>query len=241
MSTQACIQTGPPEPRVSDLGRSTWVTRSIQMGRTVAEKSSMKLFNTFPQRDRGATMVEYSLLVAVISMISFSAVTLVGDSTEDAFTEAAAGLDHVSGGGGSVESNAGDPSDGAGGDGGTATTTTTTPPSPTTTQPPPTTTTTQAPTFDAETDLTVEGATSELTSWQTTKKGGKGDWKASFGYSNDWGSDQYLTFEVTYVDHKGKTTSGTVTDFLVPTGGSSTFDVEGNIFQGDQRHDSGCC
>lgn len=170
-------------------------------------------------------MVEYGLLVAVLSMISFSAVTLVGDSTEDAFTEVSASFDQENGGGGEpVESTSGD--SGGGDNGGTATTTTTTPSAPTTTQPEPTTTTTEAPTFDSEADLAAEGATSELTSWNATKRGGSGDWTASFDYSNSWVFDQYLSFEVTYIDYRGRETTETVTGFLVPADGSSTFDVD---------------
>lgn len=176
-------------------------------------------------------MVEYGLIASVVALLSFSAVTLVGDETGNAFEEAAGAFD-IEGadtGGGSVNSGSGDSNNG--GDGGSgATTTTTTTPAPTTTQPPATTTTTEAP-FDSDNDLTAGEVASELTSWTTTRRGGTGEWTATFNYENDWAAGQYLTLEVTTTDHRGRTTTTTITDFFVPAGGSASFDHEANSFR----------
>ncbi len=176
-------------------------------------------------------MVEYGLLAAVISLMSFSAVTLVGDSTGEAFTEAADAMDHDSSnsGGGSVDSNSGG-SSGENSGGSASTTTTTVPQAPTTTQPPATTTTTVAE-FDTEEDLTAGEVASELTSWTTTRRGGKGEWTATFNYENDWAAGQYLTLEVTTINHNGKTETIVINDFFVPADGSASFDHEANSFR----------
>jgi Flp pilus assembly pilin Flp len=44
-------------------------------------------------RDRGASMVEYGLLVAVIALVALSAVTLLGDKTDETFTTIAGSLE----------------------------------------------------------------------------------------------------------------------------------------------------
>lgn len=174
-------------------------------------------------------MVEYGLIVGVISLLSLSTVTLLGESTGDSFDEVTTALDDGSGGGGVVD--AGGESTGGGGstDSG-ATTTTTTPSTTTTTAPAPTTTSTTpaatTTTIAVSPKGTVEtGATSAtLTTW----KKNKGDWTASVEYSNDWNQDQYLTLRITEVDHTGKTTATLVDGFLVPAGGHATFDHVGN-------------
>lgn len=85
----------------------------------------MKLFTSLSNSDRGASMVEYGLIVAVISMMSVSAVTLLGDSTEETFETVAEAMDAgEASDGGSVSSTAqdgsGDDSDQNSGDSGSA-------------------------------------------------------------------------------------------------------------------------
>ena len=43
--------------------------------------------------DHGANMVEYTLIVALVALMGFAAVTLLGDSTSDSFTTAAEAMD----------------------------------------------------------------------------------------------------------------------------------------------------
>lgn len=172
-------------------------------------------------------MVEYSLIVGVISLMSLSTVTLLGDSTGDSFDQVTESLDNGSGGG---SGGSGGEDEGSGGNGGSgATTTTTTPPTTTTTAAPTTTTTAPTTTTTVSPKGTLEtGSTSAtLTSW----KRNKGDWTASVEYSNDWEYDQYLTIVITETNHKGQTNTITVEDFLVPAGGSATFDHEDNAFR----------
>ncbi|MGD2101719.1 MAG: Flp family type IVb pilin [Acidimicrobiia bacterium] len=175
-------------------------------------------------RDRGATMVEYGLIVGVISLMSLSAVTLLGDSTGESFDQVTEALDNGSAGG---SGGSGGEDDGSGGNGGSGATTTTTTPSTTTTTAAPTTTTT-APTttttISPNGTLKTGSASATLTSW----KRNKGDWTASVEYSNDWEYDQYLTLVITETNHKGQTKTITVEDFRVPAGGSATFDHEDN-------------
>jgi pilus assembly protein Flp/PilA len=64
--------------------------------------------------DRGASMVEYGLLVALIAIVALSAVSLTGNKTKDQFTVIAAGLDGQ-GGSPTVTPPAGDDIDGSSG------------------------------------------------------------------------------------------------------------------------------
>lgn len=174
-------------------------------------------------------MVEYGLIVGVISLMSLSAVTLLGDTTGESFDAVTEALDN-SANGEAAESSGGESSQGGGGDTGSgATTTTTAPPTTTTTMPPTTTTTAPpAPTTTTAPDPqgTVEAGSTSATvdSW----KRNRGDWTASVEYSNEFGQDQYLTLVVTATDDKGRTTTTTVHGFVVPAGGTATFDHGGN-------------
>jgi hypothetical protein len=71
-------------------------------------------------------------------------------------------------------------------------------------------------------------AESDFYWWNSTKHGGEGAWKASTSYQNDWIRHQYLTLEVTRVDHNGKETTSTVNSFYVPAGGSATYELWDN-------------
>jgi len=107
----------------------------------------MNFFRNRTSDDRGASLVEYGLIVAVISLLSLSAVTLVGEKSEDTFTDVAESLDAPGGGPvGTVPGGGADDSDGGSGGGSATTTTTTLPPATTTTTVAPTTTTTVPPT-----------------------------------------------------------------------------------------------
>ncbi|MGD2059264.1 MAG: hypothetical protein PVF87_00225 [Acidimicrobiia bacterium] len=215
----------------------------------------MKFFRNVFSSDRGTSMVEYGLIVSVISMLSVSAVTLLGDNTEETFTEVAEAIDQAGAGGAGGEAVQ---SSNGGSSGGGATTSTTTPatttttapstttttaaPATTTTVPATTTTTAAAPQNEqgaddqgADVDVDSEIATAEPTTtessfafWNDTKHGGDGEWNASVTFDNESKGDQYLTLKVTTVDHKGKTKTTTVEGFLVPAGGSAIFDHPGN-------------
>jgi Flp pilus assembly pilin Flp len=168
-------------------------------------------------------MVEYGLIVGVISLMSLSAVTLVGDTTSDSFDKVTVALDD-----GTTSTAVDTGSEGSsGGSNDPATTTTTTAPTTTTTTLPPTTTTT-APstttTISPEGTLETGSTSATLTSW----KKNKGSWDASVEYSNAWEYDQYLTLLVTEIDHKGNTKTITVEDFPVPAGGKTTFNHADN-------------
>jgi len=49
----------------------------------------MNALKKFFASESGATMVEYGLIVALISMVAFGALTLLSTSVNDNFTEAA--------------------------------------------------------------------------------------------------------------------------------------------------------
>lgn len=181
-------------------------------------------------------MVEYGLIVGVVSLMSLSAVTLLGDSTSESFDKVTTGLDQGSAGtvvqsGGSVDQG------GSGGSGSGATTTTlppatttttapttTTTTAPTTTTTAPTTTTTTAPTASPEGSVATGDTSATLTSW----KGNHGEWTASVDYTNEWAQDQYLTLKITQIDDDGNTTTKTVEGFPVPAASNARFDYEGN-------------
>lgn len=98
-------------------------------------------------RERGATLAEYALLVALIAVVSIGALTLLGDRSSDEFEEIATSV------GEDTRPSTGSGGSGGGGGGGGGTTTTTasgggggtTTTAPTTTTTAPTTTTTVPP------------------------------------------------------------------------------------------------
>jgi Flp pilus assembly pilin Flp len=192
----------------------------------------MRFLARIGNTDRGATMVEYGLIVGVISLMSLSAVTLVGETTSDSFDKVTVALDD-----GSTSTSVDSGSEASSGDSNNGVTTTTTAPTTTTTTLPPTTTTTTtlpptttttAPTttttISPEGTLETGSTSATLTSW----KKNKGSWDASVEYSNDWEYDQYLTLLVTEIDHTGNTKTITVEDFPVPAGGKTTFNHADN-------------
>jgi len=74
--------------------------------------------------DRGANMVEYGLMVAVVALVSLAAVTLLGEKTDETFTTIAASLEEDSSIGAPGGSNGGsDESEETGGPGGGGNTT----------------------------------------------------------------------------------------------------------------------
>jgi Flp pilus assembly pilin Flp len=64
----------------------------------------MRFLKNIINNDRGASMVEYGLIVSVIALLALSAVTLVGEKTSDTFTEVAGNLE----GEDSADTNGGD-------------------------------------------------------------------------------------------------------------------------------------
>ena len=173
-------------------------------------------------RERGATMIEYALLVSQIAVVSVSTVTMVGHRTGDTFNNMAVALgsdasdsdsdvstpddpgaddpgddydpdDPDDGGGDDDEQD--DPGSGPGED-------------------------------DAAQGATVEilDTSAELTSW----KGNRGTWTASVPFANAWDHDQELTVEVTQIDsNEGRQVATTVT-IEVTAGGSSVLKVVDN-------------
>jgi len=73
-----------------DPGRSARVARLIQRRLEQAETPVMK--STKARDDRGASLVEYALIVMVIAMAGFGAVGAVGKATASGFDEATVGL-----------------------------------------------------------------------------------------------------------------------------------------------------
>ena len=130
----------------------------------------MQIFRRIDVEERGAGMVEYALITALIALMSFSAVTLLGEETSGTFDEVSAALDNAGGPGGSGGSIAMGSvgGDGAGGSG--ATTSTTTPAATTTSAPATTTTTAPATTTTTApaTTTTTAPATTTTTAPATT-------------------------------------------------------------------------
>jgi Flp pilus assembly pilin Flp len=197
----------------------------------------MRIFTRYFDGDRGASMVEYGLLVSVLAVMALSAVTLVGDNTEDKFTTVAealadddssdpdqndesAGESDDSNGPGGADDSAGpggdddDDSAGPGGDDDDELDQ-------------------QGPGDDDDVEEEEEEATgppsnplgtsSDFTWWNNTKHGGNGAWKASVTYGNETDRHQYLTLEVTSIDEKGRKTTTTVNGFYVAANGSADF------------------
>lgn len=84
----------------------------------------MNSFKVRNNNDRGANMVEYGLMVAVIALVALAAVTLLGDKSDETFTTIAAGFEDdgsstVPGHSDGVSDESGDSgAHGAGGNGG---------------------------------------------------------------------------------------------------------------------------
>lgn len=240
----------------------------------------MKTFMTRIQDDRGAGIIEYGLIVGVISLLSLTAVTLVGDETSETFTTVAEAIENPPGSeGGSVHSGSGAGGEGASDAGSGA--------QDEDTDEPASDDTTGADANDDDANIDnssepldedadgsadddgdgssddgsssddnsdngdstddetqddeeeavpgskaqVTGTASDFTWWNDTKNGGNGEWKASVTFENDWIRHQYLTLEVTTVNHKGKTSTSTVKNFYVPAGGSATYHDWGNVLK----------
>ena len=56
-------------------------------------------FHRFSPSERGASLVEYSLLVVFVALIAWAAIAAVGDETSETFEVAAASIGGISGGG----------------------------------------------------------------------------------------------------------------------------------------------
>lgn len=217
----------------------------------------MQIFRRIRGDERGAGIIEYALITALIALMSFSAVTLLGEETSDTFDEVSEALDTAPGGSGgtiAMGSGGGDDSDGPGATTSTtapaatttsapATTTTTAPATTTTTAPatttttaPATTTTTAAPTggsgggTTAGSHPTAQSTETESSFywWNADKHGGEGAWTASTTYQNTTNRHQYLDLVVTRVDDKGNTTTLEVKGFYVPANGSTTYTLWDN-------------
>ena len=203
-------------------------------------------------RDRGASMVEYGLLVAVIALVALSAVTLLGDKTDETFTTIAGSLEDngsalapgnsgnesdQNGGdqnGGDQNGQQGENDDDEGADGGSND---------------------DANGGDQDQDQDQEaeeeeeeaeaqpagpnatGTSSALYWWDSNAT--KGQWKADVSYRNDTNRHQYLTLEVTQIDDKGKTTKSTVTGFYVGAGSSSTYTLWSNDINKNNKNVKG--
>jgi pilus assembly protein Flp/PilA len=208
-----------------------------------------------PRNDRGATMVEYGLLVALIAVISVPAMMMVGHRTERTFNRVGESLvtaEAESEGGanasdtsspGSDESESSDSADDS-----TASSDTNSDDDTSNQNQEESTQDDLGDNLgdtgddfadsgdsDSEGDASAAAATtiilsetSDLDWWNDTKHGGEGAWVASFEFQNDWIRHQYLTLEVSSTDHNGKKSTFTVSNFYVPAGGTATYQAWDN-------------
>lgn len=213
--------------------------------------------------DRGASMVEYCLMVSLVAVISFSVVGMVGFRTEEKFEAVSTSLDggpivasgESPGSTPTPSSPSGDQSgSGSGGSGTTTTSPTSASANPTLASTPSSTTTSTSTT--SSTSSTSTTSTTSITSttvapaqpgststvgksgseyywFNKSKTGGEGAWKAAVTFENSWIRHQYLTLEVTRVDEKGNRSTSTVKDFYVPAGGNAEFAYWDNALKVD--------
>ncbi len=218
----------------------------------------MRFLKNNLNNDRGASMVEYGLIVSVIALLALSAVTLVGEKTSDTFTEVAGNLegedsantpgDPGNESDGSGDQNGGDQNGGDqnGGDqnGGDENDQQGEPGEEDDSDDDDGNGGDQNQEDDEEVEEEEEeeeeaqpgpssnptGSSASLTWWNGNKNNGNGAWQASVGYKNETNRHQYLQVEVTRVDEKGVTTTTTINGFYVPANGSSTFSHWDNQF-----------
>jgi Flp pilus assembly pilin Flp len=196
----------------------------------------MKTFlNRFAGSDRGASMVEYGLMVALIAVIAIPAIAMVGHRTEDTFNVVGESLAAGDGGNGGNETPApggndddspapGDDDDSpAPGDDDDSPA-----PGDDDDSPAPGDIDDDPSVAEPGSEAVVTSTDSSLFWWNNTKQGGNGAWKAAVHYQNDHNRHQYLTLEVTRTDNKGKTTTSSVNGFYVPANGNATYEVWDN-------------
>lgn len=133
----------------------------------------MQIFTRVQAEERGAGMVEYALITALIALMSFSAVTLLGEETSGTFDEVSTALENAGGPGGSSGSVAVG-SEGSDGSGGSGATTSTTTPAATTTSAPATTTTTLPATTTTTAQATTTTTAPATTTTTAAPTGGSG-------------------------------------------------------------------
>ncbi|MES3041723.1 MAG: Flp family type IVb pilin [Pseudomonadota bacterium] len=56
----------------------------------------MKILSMFMQHEKGATVVEYALIVGLIALVAFVAMPMVGNNTFTALREVSSNMDEVS-------------------------------------------------------------------------------------------------------------------------------------------------
>lgn len=202
-------------------------------------------------------MIEYALLVSLISAVAFAGVSMVGHQTEDKFDVVAQGLDGQvvtatddiedlteddAGTPPEEEASDSDPEPDPGDSGGSGGSIDDSGGSDDSGGPGGSVGDEDSePTVEVELDgseTKITSAVSAITDWKEDKKGGKGHWAATFDFSNDWKSDQVLFVEVTTTDEKGKTK----TDYVkvsVPAGGSASLEIGGNSLTSRDGEPSG--
>lgn len=200
-----------------------------------------RLFGHNTALDRGATMVEYGLIVGVVALMSLSAVTLVGERTEQTFDEVSGALD----GDGTTVAPVDDDQDGDADDDGSDGEQNEDPTPPPSDDPNPPEEEDENPSAPGEnedpedevqpedteqiTPPEVSGSAASTDGWTWHRGRHRTDWDANVSYANSTGQAQNLTLLVTMVDENGNTTEK-VEAFEVPANGSATFTQEGNPY-----------
>lgn len=199
-----------------------------------ADASRMKAFlNRFVGSDRGASMVEYGLMVALVAVLAVPAISMVGHETEDTFNTVAESLAAGDGGGSGDEASApGDDGDSpapGGDDDAPAPGDDDDSPAPGDDDDSPAPgDDDDSPAADPGSEAVVSSTNSSFDKWTKTKHGGEGAWRSVVEYQNDHKRHQYLTLEITRTDHKGKTTTSRVNGFEVPADGKATYELGDN-------------
>ena len=201
----------------------------------------MKTFlKRFVGSDRGASMVEYGLMVALVAIVAVPAASMAGHKTEASFNTIAESLagEEVPG---EEESTPGDHDTPAPGDDDD----TPAPGDDDDTPAPGDDDDTPAPGDDDDdtpapgdddtpapgSEAVVSSTDASFTWWNDNKHGGEGAWRADVEFENDWTRHQYLTLEITRTDERGRTTTSTVNSFYVPANGKATYQLWDNGYE----------
>jgi Flp pilus assembly pilin Flp len=177
-------------------------------------------------RERGASLVEYALLVGGIAVVCLIGLHLLGGSGDAELATAATAIaDHGAGSAGGAPS--GNRAAGAGSDDTVAEQ-----------EAAEQTAVDAAVRSDAEreqaeTALTATEGSAELYGWDGTAE--VGEWKAETTFTNEWERPSFLTIEVVRVTADGRMSANRVSDVLVPANGTSTFGRWSNIIDTDAR------
>lgn len=189
--------------------------------------------------ERGASLVEYSLLLVLVALVALAAVAALGDGTRGEFDAVAAELSGTEPGGGQAQvpdESAGEEAAPADVDNGGEQGDESAQPGDQSAQPGGETDGSGDPVeVPAEPGSEVEATAGDSDWYWWDDRTDKGAWVGTISFDNEWKRHQYLTIEVTKTTANGKTIKETIRNFYVPANGSSDLQIWENDFTSNKH------